>query len=77
MIVAGSKKKKKKKAQSRGGETNRICLSTSQQLLRGSLVDGREIQLRDEIKRGFINAASNTVFSPKASVESRGLMYTQ
>lgn len=56
------------------GETNRICLSTSQQLRGGS--QRWMVQLHDEIKRGFINAEWNTVFSPKASVESQGLMYT-
>lgn len=34
------------------GETNRICLSTSQQLRGGS--QRWMVQLHDEIKRGFI-----------------------
>lgn len=59
-----------------GGETNRICLRTSQQLLRGSPVVSKEVQLHDEMKHAFINTESNIMFSPKACVESHCLMYT-
>lgn len=60
-----------------GGETNRICLSASQQLLRGSPVAWKEVQLHDEMKHAFIKTESNIMFSPTACVGSLCLMYTQ
>lgn len=67
----------KKKVHIEGGETNRICLSASQQLLRGSPVVWKEVQLHDEMKHAFITTESNIMFSPTAYVESLRLMYTQ
>lgn len=60
-----------------GGETNCICLSTSQELLRGSPVVQKEVQLHDEMKHTFINTESNIMFSLKAYVDSYCLMHAQ